>query len=346
MSDSKAPTLSDVARDAGVSIYTASVVLNGSRSNTRVSEGTRKRILETAATLRYYPNAMARGLVRRRMNTLGVLFGVIETSVVIANPYASTILQGILTAAADTGYCVTIFTESWKDAASSANRFRDGRTDGILVIAPPSSADILEGLSSLGLALSVIAASGEFYGAPSVDVDNAYGVCTALDHLLSLGHRRIAHLTGNPDMVSAQERREAFCAALNAARLPARADQILTCRYDGVGVADIVRTLLAQPDPPTAILAGNDRIALVALDVAYELGICVPDQLSLIGFDDIPEASLRTPPLTTVRQPLLQIGEKAARLLVARIEGEKVPAVPHLLEPQLIVRGTTAPATK
>ncbi|HZP82271.1 MAG TPA: LacI family DNA-binding transcriptional regulator [Chthonomonadaceae bacterium] len=338
----RAPTLSDVAERAGVSPFTASVVLNGSRSNTRVSESTRQRILEVAAELRYHPNAMARGLVHRRMNTVGVLFSVMDSSAVVTNPYGSTILQGILMAAEKAGYNVTIFTETWRSAEQSAVRFRDGRTDGILVIAPVTDSDMMPGLAALGLPLVAIAYPAESYSAPCVDVDNARGIRLAVEHLLSLGHRRIAHLTGNPNMGSVPVRREAFCQVLAEAGIPILPEYIVTCRYDGLMTRESVAHLLALPEPPTAIVAGNDAIAIEAMAAARERGVAVPEQLSIVGFDDTPSATLVTPALTTVRQPLLEIGGMATRLLVAQIEGKTVPPTAHLLEPELVVRASTA----
>lgn len=342
--DKKAPTLSDVANSAGVSLYTASVVLNGARSNTRVSEATRRRILESAATLRYHPNAMARGLVHRRMQTLGVFFGVVEPSIIIMNPYASTLLQGVLKVAAESAYRVTIFTEPWQDAATSALRFRDGRTDGVLVIAPPLDIDLLPGLASLGLSLSVIAAPGERYGIPAVDVDNAKGIRLAVEHLIGLEHHRIAHITGNPNMASVPVRRDTFCATMNAAGCPVPDEYLIASRYDGRGVEEALKGLLSLAAPPTAIIAGNDTLAIGALLAARNLGVRIPEDLSIVGFDDAPAGAFLTPPLTTVRQPLLEIGELATRLLIQQIEGETVPVTAHLLEPELVVRGSTAPA--
>ncbi len=343
--ESKAPTLSDVANRAGVSLYTASVVLNGARSNTRVSEATRKRILETAEQLRYHPNAMARALVHRRMQTIGVLCGFVGASAeYITNPYISAVLQGALVAAARADCCVTLFTQTWLDAPRSAPRFRDGRTDGILVIPPPTDSDVVAGLAALKLPLSVVAYPGEPYGVPCVDVDNAKGIRIAVEHLLSLGHHRIAHLAGSRNMASAPIRQATFCAALAEAGIPVPADYIQPCGYGGDYVEEAMQRLLALPKPPTAVVAGNDVIAITALKVAQNLDVSVPEHLSIIGFDDAPAASLLTPTLTTIRQPLMQIGEAATRLLLMQIEGETVPFMTHLLEPELIVRGSTAPA--
>ncbi|HLV80038.1 MAG TPA: LacI family DNA-binding transcriptional regulator [Chthonomonadaceae bacterium] len=341
--DKKAPTLSDIAACAGVSPYTVSVVLNGSRSNTRVSSATRDRILEAAARLKYHPNAMARGLVRRRTHAIGVLYGVVGADVVITNAYSSGVLQGILSAAAEAGYCVTIYTDLWRGGQENVARYRDGRTDGILVVAPQTNSSIVPDLSSLGIFLAVVSSTGAPYGVPSVDVDDFQGGRLATQHLLELGHTRIAHLTGNLNMQSAPLRRDAYCAALRDAGVEVRPEYILETRYDGETVDAAVQALMRLPEPPTALFAGNDTIALAAMQTAQQLGLSIPEDLSLVGFDDTPAASLVTPSLSSVQQPLQQISAEATRLLIAQIEGETVAPDCRLLAPQLVVRHSTAP---
>ncbi len=305
---------------------------------------TRQRVLAAARRLNYQPNAMARGLVRRRMNVLGVLFHV-PARAIITDPYASTLLQGILTTAAATGYSVTLSPEPWRDAPQSAALLHERHTDGILAIAPHTDSDMLPSLVARGMPLVAIAAPADAPGVIVVDVDNDKGARLATRHLLSLGHRRIAHLMGNQNEASAQARLAGFLATLAEAGISAPPAYIAACRYKGRISYDETRRLLALPEPPTALFAGNDNIALEAMEAARDAGVCVPEQLSIVGFDDIPTASLVTPPLTTVRQPLARIGETAARLLVARVEGKPVPPpTTHLLEPEIIIRGTTAAA--
>lgn len=334
-------TITDVAKESGVSIATVSNVLNNGHKPVRAE--TRQRVLNAARRLNYHPNAMAQGLVRRRMNTLGIFFGVVDSVVVMTNPYASAILQGVLTAASATGYNLTFFTAPWRCAETSAVAFRDRRADGLLVIAPPTDSDILSGLSSLGLTLVTVSAPSEQYGIPSVDVDNSCGVRLAMAHLLGLGHRRIAHLTGNANMASVPPRREMFLATMAEAGAAVPPEYVLSCSYDAVTSYATTRRLLALPTPPTAIFAGNDAIAVTVLEAARDCGLSVPRDLSVIGFDDMPSSSMTRPALTTVRQPLLEIGEQAARLLVTRIEDKSSELTPLLLEPTLVVRESTGP---
>jgi DNA-binding LacI/PurR family transcriptional regulator len=339
----KAPTLRDIAESAGVSLFTASVVLNGARSNTRVSEDTRRRIEHVARSLDYHPNAMARGLMRQRMNTIGVLFGVVEPGVVLTNPYSTGVLQGILSAASPLRLNVTIFSEPWIDTETSAARFRDGRTDGVIAVAPVAGSDMIAGLTERGVPVVAIAHACDALGVPSVDVDNKEGIRLATEHLLSLGHTKVAHLSGDEDMVSVPPRRTAFLATMAAAGLTVPLSYMKSCSYDGNKAAEATRELLSIGEPPTAIVAGNDSIAIAAMAAAREMGVKVPEELSVVGFDDSPSAALVTPALTTVRQPLLEIGAEALQLLVALIEGEPAPPVTHLKSPELIVRDSTAP---
>ncbi|MES2460305.1 MAG: LacI family DNA-binding transcriptional regulator [Armatimonadota bacterium] len=344
MPEKKAPTLRDVALSAGVSPFTVSVVLNGSRSNTRVSDATRRRIQETAATLHYHPNAVARSLARRCTNTIGVFFGVVESVAALANPYASAILQGVVTRARKSGYDVLLYTEPWHGESRSAARFRDRRSDGVILVAPLTDTDIVSALAGIELPIVAISAAPEHTpaGVASVDVDNPLGIKLAVQHLWSLGHRRIAHLTGDANVASVRLRRDAFREEMmgHGAVLPDAF--IVPGTYDGLAVEKSLRTLLSLPEPPSAIIAGNDNIAIAIMETARELGISVPQQLSVVGFDDISAASQVTPKLTTLRQPLQDIGESAADLLMAQLNNEQRETNLVLLPPELIVRESTA----
>ena len=350
-SSPKAPTLSDVARAAGVSPYTVSVVLNGARSNTRVSDTTRKRILDSAADLRYHPNALARSLAKRQTNTLGVLFGVVQSTAALSNAYASGILQGIVAHAAARGYDVLLYTELWKDAEQSAARYRDRRTDGVIVVAPLTDMDVVAGLSTLHLPLVAVSAAPDACpeGVPNLDVDNGAGVRSAVDHLASLGHRRIAHLTGDANVASVPLRRAAFEGAMAERGLAVPPGYVVPCTYDAHTVPDALPPLLlSRPDPPTAVFAGNDNIAIAVLEFARRNGLRVPEDLSVVGFDDIPAASQVTPALTTLHQPLPEIGGAAADALLDLLEpspaGQDAAAALSPVPPTLIVRESTGPA--
>jgi DNA-binding LacI/PurR family transcriptional regulator len=340
--DLGAATLKDVARTAGVSRDTASVVLNRSRSNTRVSDETRHRILQVAHDLHYHPNGTARGLARRRMNTVGILFGLVNHPVA-SNHYVLPILEGVMSAAGAAEYNVTLFTRGWESGTGSLGYFNDRRTDGIIAISPPTDSDMLPSLAALSLPLIVIDWPHDGVAASYVYCDDAVGARVATEHLLSLGHRRIAHLAGTINKASAPVRRGAFEDTLRAGGITPPPEYLVSGSYRAETTYADTRRLLALPEPPTAIFAGNDVMAAEALRAARDAGVSVPQQLSIIGYDDAPIAVMTNPPLTTVHAPRTAVGEEAARRLIARIEGENAPPTIRLLTPELVVRDSTAP---
>jgi LacI family transcriptional regulator len=342
-------TIRDVARESGFSVATVSYVLNNGPRTVRPR--TRERVLAVMRELDYHPNAMARGLVSRRLHTVGVLFGQIETTVV-TNPYAASLLPGILSAAAACGYNVTLFPEQWEGESQSASSLRDRRTDGLLLVSPLTDSDMLNAVAMLDIPAIAISSARDGYGIPTVDVDNRLGGRLAAEHLMALGHQRIAHIHGKENHSSVPERREGFLGALKERGIYIAPEYLVAADYSGRATTEQIVELLQLPTPPTAIFAGNDIIAIKILEIARELNISVPEQLSVIGFDDIPSATLVSPSLTTVRQPLFDIGQCATRQLIGRIEhrprdaekGEGFVDTPvRRIEPTLIVRATTGP---
>jgi LacI family transcriptional regulator len=337
--DEIVPTINDVALECGVSITTVSTVLNN--ASRPVKAETRQRVLAAARRLNYHPNAMATALVRRRVNTIGVLPGVFRATDVLTDIYAFGVLQGILQAAAENDFHVTLFTKPWQDGAHSAGAYRDRRTDGIIIVAPTLESDVATALSSLGLLVVTIAA-GPSPGVASVDIDNYAGARLAVEHLFELGHQRIAHITGIPDAASVCERQLAFIDVCTEHGFIVPDDYIISANYSGKGVAKATRMLLSLPSRPTAIFAGNDAIGKYIVDTAVELGLRVPADLSVVGFDDSIYATTMTPQLTTIRQSPKNVGALAASLLIARVNGEDIQERRHLLPPELVVRNTTS----
>jgi len=344
------PTIRDVAKESGVSVATVSYVLNnGPRP---VGADTRERVLDVMRRMNYVPSATARRLAGRQMHTVGVLFGYVETEI-LTNPYAATVLQGILSAAAEARYNVTLFTLPWEGAETSAVEFRDGRTDGVLVVAPLTISDMISGLTAQEIPVVSVSGPSQVPGVPFVDVDNHRGARLATEYLLSLGHTRIAHISGHPDHADVLVRRSVFLQTMADAGIPVPPAYVPEGTYHWPHAREIVRTLLSRSDRPTAIFAGNDTLAIHCLEVARMVGLRVPEELSIIGFDDLPMAALVSPQLTTIRQPLIEIGARATRLLIRLIaakEDERGPLPIDLagddgilLQPELIIRGSCAP---
>jgi DNA-binding LacI/PurR family transcriptional regulator len=334
-------TIYDVAKESGFSLSTISNVLNNGPRPVR--DETRQRILATMRRLNYHPSAMARGLARRRTHTLGILFGVVEPSAVVLNAYSADVLQGVLTAAADARFNVTHYTNRWIDSEQSLTDFRDQRSDGLIVVAPPIDSDLMPALASLDLPLVAVSWPSGIVPVPSVDADDRVGTRLVVQHLLDLGHRRIAHLMGHGNLLSALTRRDVFLEMTESANIPREDTPVLPGQYSAETGHENARRLLTQPAPPTAIFAGNDEIALGVLEAARELGVRIPHDLSLVGYDDRPISALLTPRLTTVRQPFIKIGEHATRLLLDRIEGKEIAPITHWLTPELVIRDSTAP---
>ena len=335
------PTIWDVAKECNVSIATVSQVLNNGPRPVRPD--TRERVITAAKKLNYHPNAMARGLVSRRMNTIGVVSGVFNAVDVVGNPYAASVLRGILAGAAASGFGVLLFTQWWEDLQNSGSVYRDRRADGVVAIAPADNNVMISGMVAFNMPVVAISGDCLSLGVPSVDVDNAKGARIAAQHFVHLGHKRVAHITGNAHLVATRLRRGAFIDTLDKAGIEVPDRYIRVGHYNGSGAYEHAASLLSEPDPPTAIFAGNDSIALLVLQAAHDLGVRVPEDLSVIGFDDIGLADHSRPALTTVRQPLASVGEMAAKLLIARVESGSSEPQLHLIDPDLTVRETTAP---
>jgi LacI family transcriptional regulator len=178
-------------------------------------------------------------------------------------------------------------------------------------------------------------------GLPTIDSDNLRGGQLATEHLLELGHRRIAMLTGRPDLQSAQLREQGYRQALGAAGVPASEDLIVVGDYDPEISIGRARQLLGTADPPTAVFAANDMSAIATIEAATELGLRVPGDLSVVGFDNIPESALCTPPLTTINQPIRKMGEQSIQLLLRLIRGETVQVTHITLTTNLVIRQST-----
>jgi DNA-binding LacI/PurR family transcriptional regulator len=323
--------MDDVGRLAGVSHQTVSRVVNGSR---HVRPETRRRVLEAMRQLGYRPNPLARGLVTGRSNTLGV----VSFDTTLYGP--ATTLLGIERAAHEADYFITIVSLKALNRASvteAVERLRLQGVDGILVIAPlKAAADaLLDPPRGLPL-VAVEAGLGD--SIPVVEVDQFAGAAAATRHLLDLGHETVWHLAGPPDFLESGQRVAGWQATLEAAGLPVPPPMVGD--WSARAGYDLGRRLSSDPRV-TAIFVANDQMALGVLRAMHEAGRAVPHEVSIVGFDDIPEAPYFTPPLTTVRQDFDEIGTRSLQLLVREIEtGRRLPSSPRV-QPELIVRAST-----
>ncbi|HZP82439.1 MAG TPA: LacI family DNA-binding transcriptional regulator [Chthonomonadaceae bacterium] len=336
-------TIKDVARACGLSAATVSYVINdGPRS---VRPETRERVLQAIRELNYFPSAVARGLQGRRMNTLGVVLPR-EIASPLSNPYYAPVLDGIMNAAMRGKQSTTIFTgHLWSDAQYSLPVYCDGRCDGLLLLTPPTQCDILSALTRRGVPFVIIDDLRGEVEASSVEIDNVAGAYALIQHLLEQGHRRIAMFQGASSFRCVAQRTRGYREALAAWGIAYDETLVFPGEYSAESGYENARLLLQQPAwlRPTAIFGCNDLIALGVLCALREAGVRVPQEMSVVGFDDVAPAAISQPPLTTIHQPLHRLGETAIEMLLAQIEGEAAPGEHRLLPTELITRGSVAP---
>ncbi len=331
------PRIKDLALRLGVSPATVSRALAGTGL---VAEPTLSRIRDAAREVNYRPNVSARNL--RTQRSMSVLMVVRD----IGNPFYLEVLKGVEQAAREAGYSVLMGnTES--DPGRESDYFdmlRDGHADGMILMTgklPARTADgKVPGWSGLPVVVALEMIEGS--GLPHVQIDNFGAAQDAVRHLIGLGHRRIAHITGPLPEVMSTLRRDGWRAALSEAGLPApagyeqRGDYLLRTGQALCGV------LLDLPEPPTAIFCANDETAFGAVHELHRRGRNVPGDVSVVGFDDIYLSEAIFPPLTTVSQPRADIGRAAMSLLLDVIAGAQVARDPVLMPTELKIRGTTA----
>lgn len=333
---SKPITLNDVARRAGVSYQTVSRVIN---DHPNVAEVTRKRVLRAIRELGYRPNRAARSLVTRRSQTVGI----ISYGTRYYGP--AQMLVNIEAALRAKGYGLTLATVEAlsREALEQATReLLDHNVDGLVMITPLADID-MPGVVALcaGTPFVMIDVDpGERI--PSVAIDQRLGARLAAEHLIALGHRAIAEISGPLSWNDARLRHEGHLAALSAAGLAPLAS--VQGDWSAASGYRAMQQLLTQAPELTAVVAGNDQMALGALRALREAGRAVPAQVSVIGFDDIPEAAYFAPPLSTIRQDFSALGQQSADYLLSLIAAPQTPAHQRLLAPELIVRHSTAAA--
>jgi LacI family transcriptional regulator len=329
-------TIRDVAAHVGVSVATVSRVLNGRPD---VSPRTREAILEYIREQGYSSNRNARSLAGGRTGLIGL-------AVPFVDSYFGLIVAGAAEALAERdSRLVLCLTEQQHDReVTLLDRLMHGTTDGGLILLPSETASELRGLQQRGYPFVVIDPMMPLDDdLPVVATAHWQGARMATEHLIELGHRRIAVITGRPGWVASIDRLAGYRSAMATAGLPLDPDLVATGDwYIEAGITG-AHALLRLPNRPTAIFAFNDNMAIGVMQVARELGLRIPEDLSVVGFDDIEMSAFLNPPLTTVRQPLREMGRVACGLLARIIEGQKVETTGIELANRLIVRSSTAP---
>jgi DNA-binding LacI/PurR family transcriptional regulator len=332
-------TMRDIATAAGVSQSTVSRVLSGSASNVSIGAETRVRVLDVAARLGYRPNPLARGL----RGAATMLLGVIVRD--IMDPFFAAAVEAVTTHARRRGYNVVLGQAHGRadEAIALRSVLETRHCDAILVLGDMGDQPrLIEDLLASPMPTVALWQGTQIPGIATVNVDNEAGVRLALDHLASYGHERIALIAGRP-LGDIQARRSAFMSFMAEHSLSVPDRHVVPARNQAASGAAAMRALVDLSDPPTAVLATTDVLAIGGLHAAYEAGWVVPRDLSVIGFDDIPMAAFAIPALTTIRMPVTDMAIRAVDLAVDQAEGGFADGSgPHVLAPTLIVRQSVA----
>jgi DNA-binding LacI/PurR family transcriptional regulator len=325
------PTMADVATRAGVSRTLVSFILDGKPG---ASEDTRRRVLAVAEDIGYRPDSAARLLARGRSRTLGVLTDVRQL-------FQAELVTGIYPAAESIGYEVLLSANlSDRDESVPIDALLSHRCGGLILLGPRSDVDYLTTLADRSPVVVVgrrLATTVD--NLATVRTDDAKGMRQAVSYLVELGHRDIHHVDGGTDPGSA-DRRRAYRAAMRSHGLSQHANVIPGAHNESAG-AEAARAMLAERTLPTAVLAGNDRCALGLLDVFTRAGVDVPGELSLIGYDDSHLSDNPRIDLTTVHQEASALARHAVQLAADMLEDKRGGLTDVVLEPKLVVRGTT-----
>jgi LacI family transcriptional regulator len=331
MHQSRRVTMQEVASAAGVSVSTVSKVLNGRYG---IARATSARVTEVVQELGYEASLVARSLRNHRTSVIGILVADFE-------PFSTEVLKGAADAIRGTGFELVVYSSGGRfDEHVGWERRYLSRLLGTLVdgavLVTPTVTDVR--YDAPIVAVDPHTGHSEL---PTVVADNHAGAESGVRHLIEQGHRRIAMITGRPDLLSAQLREQGYRQALTDAGIAVDESLLVLGAFDPDISKAAARDLLTRTAPPTAVFAANDLSAMAVLEVAEELGRRVPDELSVVGFDNVPESAMTDPPLSTVEQPIRQMGHDALAMLVRLIQGESVEQTHLTMATRLVVRHST-----
>ena len=325
-------TMQQVAVQAGVSVSTVSKVINGRYG---ISAATAAHVSGVIESLGYETSLVARSLRNQRTNVVGVLVADFE-------PFSTEVLKGAADAIRGSGFELVAYSAGGRvDEHVGWERRYLSRLMGTLVDGAVLVTPTVTDVDSDGPVVAIDPHTGSTT-IPTVTAHNLQGAHAGVRHLLDLGHTRIAMVTGRVDLVSAQLREQGFRDALGEAGVAVDESLVVPGAFEADVARDAAQQLLGRPDRPTAVFAASDQMALAVLEVARDLGIDVPSELSLVGFDNIPESALSEPPLTTVEQPIREMGRHAVALLIDLIEGREPTDLHHTLGTDLVLRRSTS----
>lgn len=331
--------ISEIARRANVSTATVSRTLNQSGP---VKAATARKVWRAVTELNYVPNSHARTLVSGRSRLLGVIVSD------ISNPFFPELLKSFELAASGKLYDLIVTSTDYETARMSAclRRMLERKVDGVAMMTSEMDLGLIKELSSRGVPMVFMDVGQIGPKMSHVAIDYGNGVRQAVDHLVALGHRHIAFLSGPLELHSARTRRQAFLDAMRAHGLTADKKLIREGMHTAEGGREAMGSLLRLSKRPTAVLCSNDWTAIGALNAIVSAGFRVPHDISIAGFDDIPLASYTTPPLTTVAMSAADIGSIAFQALFGLIAGERIEGDVYQIPTRLVVRASTAKPRK
>lgn len=334
-------TIHDVARLAGVSKVTVSYVLNDRCVDARISEATATKVRAAAQALNYSPNAIAKTLATRQSRTIGVVFqsGVFFSQ---GSSFTGELMRGVCAGAVANGYDLMLHTSPVQSPREELNRLCDGRIDGVLVLRDQGD-ELLEGLLKAKIPCVQFFTRCDDPDAYWLDTDNFLGGRMAAEHLLSLGHTRLGMIGGPEGSIAAQQRRQGFEAALRDAGVQIDRKNFISAP-DPTSPLEGVAEMLGRSGRPTGLFVWSDDVALAAWPLFASLGLSVPNDLSVIGFDSSPACERSSPPLTSIQQPIYAIATSATEVLILAIEKKITDGMQKVYSPTLEARGSTAQA--
>lgn len=332
-------TIVDIAKELGISASTVSRALSDSPL---VNADTKRTVLQTAERLGYQRNELARALVKGSSGAVGLLVPD------ITNPFFSDIARGVGEIVDRFGVGVILCnTDGRVDRELSYIRLmRRKRVDGLLLCSTTTKAPYLQELVHANIPFILVSRLYAHHNVPFVITDDHVGAKLAVEHLVDLGHDRIGFIGGPENVQASRDRMEAYLGVLENNGLHTSEDWRTYAGFTQAAGREAAQRMLTLPECPTAIFAANDVTALGVLEVAEGLGLRVPEDLSLVGYDDISYASLPRIQLTTIAQPAVEMGQIAASWLIERLEKPELPCLQKTLTPRLVVRSTTSPASQ
>jgi DNA-binding LacI/PurR family transcriptional regulator len=336
--------LAEVAERAGISKACASFILTGHPTGGRFTPQTQAKVRQAARQLRYTPNALARGLTRKATSTVSLVLHYAELFSHWSG-FPAEMMRGVSEAAFRLSYDVLLHTKGSSDPEGDAAAVADRRSEGALVFRHRPDA-LVDALRARDFPFVLMFCRSSERGVRWVDCDHKEGARMATDHLVRLGHRRIVHLTGDPESSDAIAlRRQGFADALRKHRLPLRRDSMVDVGWEGAPDEqwDPFVRLLGSAERPTAVFGWYDGVALRAIRIARSLGLRVPQDLSVVGFDSTAICEQSEPRLTSVRQPIREIASSALDLLVSGLRDGSEGKASLLLNPKLDVRASCGP---